>query len=249
MGPDRSPEPGPRSAELLAGVDGCRAGWVVALAGWSGSAGGAFDDVEVHVVATFAEVLGLGAETVAVDIPIGLPDAGPRACDVAARRLLGSRRSSVFPAPVRATLAARRRGWAATLAASRAAAGTGLSRQAFHLLPKVAEVDDALATRTAPTPVLVVEAHPELAFARLAGAPMPHPKRVPEGRAHRAATLRPVVPPVDDLLGSRPPGCAADDLLDALALLGTAHRLRAGVAELLGDGSTDRRGRPMQIAW
>jgi hypothetical protein len=116
MGPDRSPEPGGRSAEVLAGVDACRAGWVVALAGGTGSGGGAFDDVEVQVVATFAEVLGLGAATVAVDIPIGLPDAGPRVCDVAARRLLGPRRSSVFPAPVRAALDAHRRGWEATLA-------------------------------------------------------------------------------------------------------------------------------------
>jgi predicted RNase H-like nuclease len=249
MGPDRSAEPGGRSAEVLAGVDACRAGWVVALAGGTGSGGGAFDDVEVQVAATFAEVLGLGAATVAVDIPIGLPDAVPRVCDVAARRLLGPRRSSVFPAPVRAALDAHRRGWEATLCASRAAAGTGLSRQAFHLLPKVAEVDDALEALDAGTPTRVVEAHPELAFARLAGGPLPHPKRVPEGRAHRAALLRPVVPQVDDLLRSRPRGCAADDLLDALALLGTAHRLRAGAADLLGDGSTDRRGRPVQIAW
>ena len=37
------------------------------------------------------------ADTVLVDIPIGLPDSGRRECDLAARKLLGPRRgTSVF---------------------------------------------------------------------------------------------------------------------------------------------------------
>ena len=36
------------------------------------------------------------AEIVGIDIPIGLPEKGPRACDLKARRLLGKRGSSVF---------------------------------------------------------------------------------------------------------------------------------------------------------
>lgn len=39
-------------------------------------------------------------------MPIGLGENGPRPCDQAARRFLGQRGSSVFPAPVRAVLAA-----------------------------------------------------------------------------------------------------------------------------------------------
>jgi predicted RNase H-like nuclease len=246
MHPDGSAAVGHGSSAPLAGVDGCRGGWVVAMADVPDPSSGVLDDVEVRVVATFAEVLRLGAATVAVDIPIGLPETGARDCDIEARRLLGPRRSSVFPAPARAALDAHERGWEATLEASRAAAGTGLSRQAFHLLPKIAEVDDALGAGTA---ARVVEAHPELAFARLGGGPLRHAKRVPEGRAHRAALLRAAVPQVDDLLRGRPRGCAPDDLLDALALLGTARRLGTGTAELLGGGSRDRCGRPMQIAW
>ena len=50
------------------------------------------------------------AEVIAVDIPIGFLDAaqhGGRPCDIEARKLLGgSRASSVFSPPVRATLAA-----------------------------------------------------------------------------------------------------------------------------------------------
>src|SRR5690606_994434 len=120
----------------------------------------------------------------AVDMPIGLPDAGVRGCDLAARARLGARRSAVFPAPSRAVIGARDH--AEAIVRERAASGRGLSLQAFRLVPKVAELDGLV------TPELqhrLVEAHPELAFARRAGAPAVHPKRTPAGRAERRALL------------------------------------------------------------
>ncbi len=186
-----------------------------------------------------ADVLALDIAAIAIDIPIGLPDAGTRACDVDARRRLGPRRASVFPAPVRATLGAAT--FADALAAHRAADGRGLSQQAFHLLPKIAEVDAALAGSDQPR---LNEAHPELAFAVLAGAPLSHAKRTPAGAAERLALLAPelgsVRPPV-------PRGSARDDVLDAVALTTTARRIATGRADRLGDASRDGAGRLMEI--
>src|SRR5439155_4147082 len=88
-----------RVAPLVAGVDGCRAGWVVVLSEGARS--------EVTVARDFAGVLGLtrGACVVGVDMPIGLLDAaapGGRECDRHARRLLGRGRAcSVFSPPAR----------------------------------------------------------------------------------------------------------------------------------------------------
>lgn len=232
------------SGGRLAGVDGCRAGWVAVLGGADPA------DIEVHVVASFAEVLDLHPALVAVDMPIGLPERRPRTCDREARALLGPRRSSVFPAPARAALLSRHRGWDATLAACRAALGVGLSKQAFGLLARIAELDRLLgADGETVGGVTVVEAHPELAFARLAGGPLPHPKRSPQGRAERAALLQQQITDLSSHLGRRPRGCAADDLLDAAALLGTARRIADGSACFLGDGERDGRGRPMRIGW
>lgn len=198
------------------------------------------------VVGHIDEVLELGAALVAVDMPIGLPDAGARACDRAARALLGPRRSSVFPAPVRAALDAHPHGWEATLAASRATDGRGLSRQAFNLLPRIAEVDRLLDGRPdAP----LHEAHPELAFARLAGEPMAHPKRTAAGHAERhAALVAGGLAHPDPALLPRPIGAAVDDVHDALALVATARHLAAGTALVVGAGERDRCGRPMVIA-
>ena len=212
----------PRLDGIVAGVDGCRGGWTVALAD-------ATSILDVRVVPTFADVVALGCAAVAVDMPIGLLDRGPRTCDVEARRRLGPRRSSVFPTPLRPML------HAATYADALAIAG--ISKQAFNLLPKIREVDAVMTPRRQRT---IVEVHPELCFSRLLGAPCRAPKRTPEGRAERLAGL--------DLTLDRPPaGAAWDDVLDACVLVETARRLVAGEVERLGDGVRDARGLRCEI--
>ena len=215
---------------LVAGVDGCRAGWVVAVGPARG--GG---PVALEVVSHFAQVAErVEAGTVAavaVDIPIGLPAAGPRRCDTDARRLLARRRSSVFPAPVRALLGVR--SWAEA---------RGISRQTYGILAKVAEVDTVISRAAQDR---VVEAHPEVSFTRLTGGPPGHPKRTPEGRQERLAALAPVFPGLG--IPPRLPGSAPDDVLDALALCWTAGRFLRGEAVVLGDGQRDGRGLRMEI--
>lgn len=181
----------------------------------------ALDAREVVVVATFAEVLALAAGVIAVDMPIGLPASGRRACDTAARVALGPRRSSVFPVPTRPALAA-----------TSFAEVTGLSIQAWNLVPKIREVDACWLPR-------VVECSPELSFAVAAGAPMTHRKHTPEGRAERLAVLGDVV--------TAAKGAATHDVLDAHACLLTARRVAAGTALTFGDRSRDERGRPMVV--
>jgi predicted RNase H-like nuclease len=233
----------PSPAPLVAGVDGCPGGWVVATLTARADPGASST---VEVVPTIDEVIERvhsGALTlVGLDLPVGLPDAGPRACDVEARRRLGPRHSSVFPAPVRPVLATTT--YPDALAVHRAADGRGLSKQAWHLLPKLREVDAAM------TPALqdrIVEAHPELAFARLAGAPLTTVKRRADGRAERLALLRPHAPDAGAHLAPVPRGARADDVLDALALAVLMRDHHRGRATVLGDGARDGRGLAMAI--
>src|SRR5262249_55874038 len=93
---------------LLAGVDGCRAGWVVVGARCDAQ------DAQGHrarIWARFDDVLSRepAPAVIAVDMPIGLlaaPQPGGRDCDRLARRLLGRRASSVFTPPARPLLEA-----------------------------------------------------------------------------------------------------------------------------------------------
>jgi predicted RNase H-like nuclease len=172
---------------------------------------------------------------VAIDMPIGLPfDDSPRLADVETRRRLGPRRSSVFPIPARAVLGAR--SFDEALAWSRRVTGRGLSIQAWNLVPKIAALD---AVMTAGRQDRVRETHPELAFARLAGAPMTSPKRTAAGREERIAVVGPPTP--------TPRGAACDDVLDAMALARSAAAMVTGDAWCLGDGAVDERGLRMEI--
>ena len=226
---------------LVAGADGCRAGWVVATVAAEGPARLAVA-VAPAIGPVIAEVADGSLRALAIDMPIGLAGTGPRACDAEARRLLGPRRASVFPAPVRAVLGARTFGEAQSR--SRAASGRGLSAQAYNLVPKVTEVDRAMRPELQDR---VVEAHPELAFLRLAGAPPAHAKRTPEGRAERLRLLRDAG--LGDLSGLRALGAAPDDVLDAAVLALTARRVADGTATRLGDGTRDARGLRMEVAY
>ncbi len=215
-----------------AGVDGCRAGWIVV------------DQDRAWVAPTFPQVVASlpGDTVIGIDIPIGLLDEhvpGGRVCDREARRRLGpSRRSSVFSAPPRPALGVR------SLPEAQAA-GFPMTLQSLNILAKVAEVDAAI------DPALqqrVHEVHPELVFVALAGGtPLAHSKRGAAGRAERRDLLDRHRIPVPSL----PRGAAVDDLLDACAAGWSAGRIERAVAERVpADGPRlDRRGLRMEICW
>ncbi len=107
----------------FAGADACSGGWVVVVVDDAGFVEAftapAIEDANV-ALASRADVGAL-----CVDIPIGIPDAGPRQADVLARRFISPRGSSVFPTPIRAALLADT--YAQAREASVAASGKRLS--------------------------------------------------------------------------------------------------------------------------
>src|ERR671919_2465096 len=123
----------------IGGADGCPGGWVCVER----------DTVTGEI---FGEVLSTTEQlaqrarhlaVLAVDIPIGLSETGPRQCDLEARRLLTAvRGSSVFPAPVRAAIEAS--SYAEACAHSEAACGKRLSKQAHAIMWRIREVDEML---------------------------------------------------------------------------------------------------------
>ena len=230
---------------VVAGVDGCRAGWVVVLA--------AGPETGTRVVRRFADVLVMAARArvIGVDMPIGLLDRavpGGRECDRQARRLLGRRACCVFTPPVRAAL--RKRAYAQALAANRAssAARLGISIECFGLFAKLRELDAAL--RAHPRMARRVrEVHPELAFREMAGASagLP-PKRSAGGRTLRLSLLRAAFPGLPGTALHPPRGAAPDDVLDAHGVCWSAARIARDRAVCLpARPSRDGHGLPMAI--
>lgn len=241
------------SSAYVAGVDGCRGGWLVALRLLDDPAAAA-----LKVLATFAEVLDLPERPllIAVDMPIGLPaatGAGGRGPDRLARANLGQRQSSVFAMPSRAAVMTTDYAAACRIALATSDPPRKISKQAFNLFPKIREIDALM------TPELqerVVECHPELVFWSLNGRqPLLLPKKVrsranPAGLSERRALLAAAGYP-DRLLGASPFPAAtagADDVLDALANSWAAARIASGVAiRFPSEPERDERGLRIEI--
>ena len=225
---------------MVAGVDGCRAGWVVISVPLVGD-GAAEVTVMPDLRGVVAEVEAGRLEVAAVDIPIGLPSRGPRTADLLARSRLGPRRSSVFPAPVRAVLGAT--DYPDACMRSRRACGKAISKQLFNILPKIADADGAV------SPGLqrrIVEVCPELSLALLTGTPMKRAKSTPEGRSDRLEALARVFADVVGHAERPPPGARTDDVLDAFAAAWTARRFASGDHVAFG-GEIDERGLRMEV--
>lgn len=219
------------------GVDGWRGAWVGALLEGR--------SVRLLALADVTAVLAVpGVEVVAIDMPIGLSDDGVRACDVAARRLLGPAGGSVFPTPVRAVLGTDEYAEARALSRTATDPPRAPSAQAFRLVKAIRALDDALGD---PPLDRVVEVHPELAFRALDPAVRDR-KGTARGTVQRLRALRRVMD-VEEALAEAPAGLPVVDALDACAAGWSARRLADGGAECVGDGRTDARGRPMRICW
>lgn len=211
----------------IGGADGCPGGWVCV------ERDTVTGDIFAEVLPTTRELLERGRylAVLTVDIPIGLTEAEPRECDLQARHLLTSKRSSsVFPAPVRAALEAASYLEACEL--SEAACGKRVTKQAHAIMWRIREVDAML--RSEPElRARVREIHPEVCFYAWAGHPMQHGKRTREGRAERLELVE------EHFAGAfhtirqeiRQREAADDDILDAFAALWTAERIALGTAK------------------
>ena len=229
----------------IAGIDGCPLAWFVVLIDTESK------QTQFEVVGDLAEFYDRHRpEVVAIDIPIGLTESGPRACDLAARKLLKGRSSCVFPAPIRPALEALDRGSAHSI--SIAIHGKGVPAQAFGIYPKIREVDELLQAQ-ANLQTVFYEVHPELSFyAWNEDQVVLHPKKSAPGFMHRLGLVQgefgEAAFEIPRAMFGRTK-VSDDDILDAYAALWTAVRIREGRARgCPEEQSFDSVGLPM-VMW
>lgn len=221
---------------IAIGLDGYRHGWVaVSIDG---------DRRDIAFAGDIDWLAGRRFTCAAIDIPIGMNDDGERICDALARKALAPHGARVFGGarrwlwedfcdPAKANIeAARRR-------------QKKVSRQLWHLGPKIMEVDRFIRAQRDPD---IREAHPELVFLRLNGGKPLLSKHTDEGVAHRRRLLLDDgFSELDDWLESTRIGTGAkrDDVLDACACAIAARDLVGCLPE--GEAPRDAPGLPMQI--
>jgi len=218
------------------GLDGFGKGWVAVLIDG--------DLHEIRFCRDVAEALSIGFGRAAIDIPIGMTDDGERACDLLARERLRPHSSRVFTG-------ARRWLWREFSDpdhANRAALQRGqkrVSRQLWHLGPKVMEVDTFVRANRLRD---IREAHPELVFLRLNDCkPLPSKKSEAGIRVRRLLLKREGIRSIDRWLAGERFGTGAkcDDVLDACAVAIAARDATGCYPD--GIPPSDAYGLPMQI--
>ena len=220
---------------LVAGVDGCKAGWFVVIA--NGNTGKIIDFQRVDKLAELFQY-SHNLNIIAVDVPIGLLSAaksGGRDCDILARRLLGyPRSSSVFSPPVRDALNHPKNYSGANFANRKSSIeGIGISKQCFGIFPKIIEAD-ALVNPELQN--VIKEIHPEVCFWKMGGDTSPlFSKRSSRGREERLNLLSGVgFNGISDVFGNyRRSEVQLDDTIDAAAACWTATRIFKGDATRL----------------
>jgi threonine dehydratase len=208
----------------VAAVDGCRAGWLLAVADdWPNTKPnlklcGRFEDV-IHET--------VSCDVTVVDIPIGLPTgASERFCDTQARKAICDRRvsnahSRVFRAPPRSAL--QQLDWQAFQKHITKLTGVSPTKQAFDFSAKIRDVDNSM------NPELqqrILEFHPEPTWKRLAGCTL-QSKHTASGLLQRLKVLQEAQ--MDCILGLVDDPAARkvtlDDLLDAIVGLAVADSI------------------------
>ncbi len=209
---------------LIAGIDGCPAGWICLVEN--------LDTGEIYssLYRTARELVyqSPSPDLMMIDIPIGLPEAGHRQCDVEARRLLANRHMTIFPAPIRAALTARTREEASDITFG--IDGRRVAHQSWGLYPKVREIDELLRSDVGLRGKLL-ETHPELCFRQWNnGEILQSSKKSPTGRQARFGLIGEHL--FNGIRHRHPKATevGSDDIADAFAALWTAKRKWYGTA-------------------
>jgi predicted RNase H-like nuclease len=217
---------------LVAGVDGCKAGWVVVFANANTK-----KITDFKCVKTLADLFHYSPQLniIAIDVPIGLLSAakrGGRDCDILARKMLGfPRSSSVFSPPVRSALEHLGNYSGANYANRNSSIEEiGISKQCFGIFSKIIEVDTLI------NPSLqnvIKEVHPEVCFWKMGGETAPSfSKRMSKGRDERLNLLCDIgFDGISDVFSDYPRSeVQLDDIIDAAAACWTATRIYKGDA-------------------
>jgi predicted RNase H-like nuclease len=211
---------------MLAGVDGCQKGWIVAMAdGWPCN-----EQPRLFFCPNFESVL-KSTQTcciVVIDIPIGIPSkATERACDLEAQEILRKAAGRVFLTPPEECLTARTpKDFQETHCNLR---GKGAGVPVWGIVPKIKEVNKAM---TSELQKQVFEFHPELAWKHLAEGHILESKHTTAGILQRIGLLEKYVGDIKTFAEEEAARKSKiDDVLDSLVGLYTAQYIADYIAK------------------
>ena len=212
----------------IIGIDGCKRGW---FSVWQNPD----DTIQSSIFSTLNHLKDFFNDEahliIGIDMPVVLSDFIPREADQLARKLLSKKASSVFTAPTPEML--EQPNYERASYVSKRLFGKSMSLQSWYLFPKIKDVQTIIHD----THINLYEIHPELSFRAMNHEEVIlESKKSKEGFEIRNALLRRHFESFDfeSIRNLYPRKDVMDnDILDAMAVLWSARRIKANEASFL----------------
>ncbi|MEC7735099.1 MAG: DUF429 domain-containing protein [Pseudomonadota bacterium] len=229
--------------KYVAGIDGSHAGWISVIR--------QIDKENYYKLVFSKDLSSLCNDRInlaLIDMPVGLNkkiEPGGRVVDKLARKKLIKRKSSIFNAPSRLTLKAKNYLEANKINKKQ---GLGLSKQSWHLIPKIKEVEILMQQVNRP---LIFESHPEIIFQEMNNKELNYSKKERSGIEERRKILLSngfEIEFLNKYLQERNKNFKHDDFLDACAISWSALRVSKNInINIPEKGVKDAKGILMQM--
>lgn len=212
----------------IIGIDGCKRGW---FSVWQNPD----DTIQSSIFSTLNHLKDFFNDEahliIGIDMPVVLSDFIPREADQLARKLLSKKASSVFTAPTPEML--EQPNYERASYVSKRLFGKSMSLQSWYLFPKIKDVQTIIHDAH----INLYEIHPELSFRAMNHEEVIlESKKSKEGFEIRNALLRRHFESFDfeSIRNLYPRKDVMDnDILDAMAVLWSARRIKANEASFL----------------
>ena len=212
----------------IIGIDGCKRGW---FSVWQNPD----DTIQSSIFSTLNHLKDFFNDEahliIGIDMPVVLSDFIPREADQLARKLLSKKASSVFTAPTPEML--EQPNYERASYVSKRLFGKSMSLQSWYLFPKIKDVQTIIHD----THINLYEIHPELSFRAMNHEEVIlESKKSKEGFEIRNNLLRRHFESFDfeSIRNLYPRKDVMDnDILDAMAVLWSARRIKANEASFL----------------
>ena len=212
----------------IIGIDGCKRGWFSVWQNPDDSIQSSIFSTLNHLKDFFNDEAHL---IIGIDMPVVLSDFIPREADQLARKLLSKKASSVFTAPTPEML--EQPNYERASYVSKRLFGKSMSLQSWYLFPKIKDVQTIIHDAH----INLYEIHPELSFRAMNQEEVIlESKKSKEGFEIRSALLRRHFESFDfeSIRNLYPRKDVMDnDILDAMAVLWSARRIKANEASFL----------------
>lgn len=228
-----------------AGIDGCKAGWIMMTLG---------EEPRYEILRSDEELLNTFNEfdRIFIDMPIGLEEEEyNRECDMLLRKKLGKEYApSVFSPPIRSALHAP--SYVEANMQSFEITEKKLTVQSWNITPKIRVLDRFL-TESPELQEKVLESHPELLFMNLNGGMIYQKKNTKKGLRHRLDLVKEFEPVAADFFREikeeyRRNEVEEDDIVDALVLaLSAKQSVEKGIKTIPDNPPKDSQGLKMAI--